>query len=133
MEQQRYFDNPYDDYNGQPVEVNENYVRNLIRAYVNQIAESTQSGDSRGDLYVGDAGSIFKFYQSRTIKLFLLWTHFIVYFNRYCIHVFGRIFVFACVAKRNVEVKKTRIKRKKKKTKIEKYMNKNTVVKDLHE
>lgn len=60
MEQQRHFTNPYDDYNGQPVEVDENYVRNLIRNYVKQIVENTQGGDERGDLYVGDAGSILK-------------------------------------------------------------------------
>lgn len=61
MEHRRYFTNPYDDYNGQPIEVDENYVRNLIRSYVKQIVENTHRGDSRGDLYVGDAGSVLKF------------------------------------------------------------------------
>lgn len=56
--EQRYFDNPYEDYKGQPVEVDGNYVRSLIKTYVQQIVENTQRGDSRGDLYVGDAGSI---------------------------------------------------------------------------
>lgn len=56
--EQRYFNNPYEDYKGQPVEVDENYVRNLIKTYVQQIVENTQRGDSRGDLYVGDAGPI---------------------------------------------------------------------------
>lgn len=56
--EQRYFNNPYDDYNGQSVEVDESYVRNLIKSYVQQIVKNTQRGDSRGDLYVGDAGSM---------------------------------------------------------------------------
>lgn len=54
--EQRYFNNPYEDYKGQPVEVDEQFVRKLIKSYVAQIVENTQSGDSRGDLYVGDAG-----------------------------------------------------------------------------
>lgn len=57
--EQRYFDNPYDDYNGQPVEVDKDYVQNLIKTYVKKIIENTHRSDSRGDLYVGDAGSIF--------------------------------------------------------------------------
>lgn len=68
MEQQRYLNNPYEDYNGQPVVVDENYVRNLIRTYVKQIIENTQGGDSRGDLYVGDAGLISNFTQFHTTK-----------------------------------------------------------------
>lgn len=56
--EQRYFNNPYEDYKGQQVEIDENYVRNLIKTYVQQIVQNTQRGDSRGDLYVGDAGSI---------------------------------------------------------------------------
>lgn len=56
--ERRYFDNPYEDYNGQSVELDENYVRNLIKSYVKQIVENTRDGDSRGDLYVGDAGSV---------------------------------------------------------------------------
>lgn len=54
--EQRYFNNPYEDYKGQPVEVDEKYVRNLIKSYVEQIVKNTPT-DSRGDLYVGDAGS----------------------------------------------------------------------------
>lgn len=61
---QRYFDNPYEDYKGQPVDVDENYVRNLIKTYVQQIIENTQDGDSRGDLYVGDAGTLLQYYFS---------------------------------------------------------------------
>lgn len=56
--EQRYFTNTYEDHKGQPVQVDENYVRNLIKSYVKQIVENTQKGDSRGDLYVGDAGAI---------------------------------------------------------------------------
>lgn len=56
--EQRYFNNPYEDYRGQSVEVDGNYVRTLIKTYVQQIVENTQRGDSRGDLYVGDAGSL---------------------------------------------------------------------------
>lgn len=69
MAEQRYFNNPYEDYNGQAVEVDESYVRNLIKTYVKQIVDNTQSGDSRGDLYVGDAGSFLNFYQFITAKL----------------------------------------------------------------
>lgn len=54
--EQRYFNNPYDDYKGQAVEVDESYVRNLIKSYVKEIVENTRGGDSRGDLYVGDSG-----------------------------------------------------------------------------
>ncbi|XP_031624739.1 lanC-like protein 3 homolog isoform X1 [Contarinia nasturtii] len=59
--EQRYFNNPYEEFKGQPVEVDETYVRNLIKTYVQQIVENTQGGDSRGDLYVGDAGIAFMF------------------------------------------------------------------------
>lgn len=55
---ERYFPNPYEDYKGQPVEVDVNYIQNLIKTYVSQIVDNTRSGDSRGDLYVGDAGSV---------------------------------------------------------------------------
>lgn len=69
MEHQRYFNNPYEDYNGQPVEVDKNYVRSLIKTYVKQIVENTQNGDSRGDLYVGDAGPFLNSL-SRTSKVY---------------------------------------------------------------
>lgn len=67
--EQRYFNNPYEDYNGQPVEVDENYVRNLIKTYVEKIIENTRRADSRGDLYVGDAGVLFKI---RFFSIYLL-------------------------------------------------------------
>lgn len=54
--EQRHFVNPYEDYKGQSVEIDVNYVRNLIKSYVNQIVANTQRSDGRGDLYVGDAG-----------------------------------------------------------------------------
>lgn len=59
--EQRYFANPYEDYKGQNVDVDTNYVRNLIKSYVKEIVDNTQRGDSRGDLYVGDAGKNFIF------------------------------------------------------------------------
>lgn len=59
--EQRYFNNPYDDYKGQAVEVDESYVRNLIKSYVKDIVENTRGGDSRGDLYVGDSGCVPRF------------------------------------------------------------------------
>lgn len=58
----RYFHNPYEDYNGGPVHVNENYVKNLIIEYVATILTHTnptiaqRNQDKRGDLYVGNAG-----------------------------------------------------------------------------
>lgn len=57
--EQRFFPNPYEDYNGQSIEIDGNYIRNLIKSYVQQIIENTQNRDSRGDLYVGDAGITF--------------------------------------------------------------------------
>lgn len=57
--EQRYMENPYDDYKGQPTEVDKTYARNLIKSYVEEILEMTKKEDSRGDLYVGDAGFIF--------------------------------------------------------------------------
>lgn len=80
--EQRYFTNTYEDYKGQPVQVDENYVRNLIKSYVKQIVENTQKGDSRGDLYVGDAGAILQ-------NITIFWHCFIKIFQlfRNCIYV----------------------------------------------
>lgn len=56
----RYFDNPFEDYNGQQVSIDENHIRNLVKNYVADILKHTKderrSNDARGDLYVGDAG-----------------------------------------------------------------------------
>lgn len=54
---ERYFSNPYQDYNNDvDVFVNQSHIRSLIQALVQQILTNTARGDSRGDLYVGDAG-----------------------------------------------------------------------------
>lgn len=58
----RYFHNPYEDYKGGVVSVDDNYVRNLITEYVTIILahtnpnKSQRNPDRRGDLYVGNAG-----------------------------------------------------------------------------
>lgn len=83
--EQRYFNNPYDDYKGQPVEVDENYVRNLIKSYVKQIVENTRSGDSRGDLYVGDAGAISTM-NTKSINMIFIQIHFFAII-RHCVYV----------------------------------------------
>lgn len=58
MDTQRYFNNIYQDYDGDPekLHINENHIRNLIKTLVHQIWQNTKRADSRGDLYVGDAG-----------------------------------------------------------------------------
>lgn len=63
---QRYFDNPFEDYNGQEVSIDKTHIRNLIKNYVADILMHTKddqrSKDARGDLYVGDAGKfVFSF------------------------------------------------------------------------
>lgn len=60
--EQRFFENPYEDYNGQNVVVNVDFVRELIKNYVKLILVNTKDGrnvDPRGDLYVGDAGKTY--------------------------------------------------------------------------
>lgn len=52
----RYFLNQYKDYTGGPVEINKQFYRELIKAYVREIIDNTTADDSRSDLYVGDAG-----------------------------------------------------------------------------
>lgn len=60
MDEQRYFPNPYRDYNGDAeVYINQNHIRNLIKMLVDQILTNTRRSDSRGDLYVGDSGRCF--------------------------------------------------------------------------
>lgn len=56
--EQKYFTNPYEDYRGENVEIDETKVKQLIQSYVDQILVNSESegGDSRGDLYVGDSG-----------------------------------------------------------------------------
>lgn len=57
--EQRFFPNPFDDYKGQNVAIDTSHIRTLIKNYVQTILDNTkgnQSKDSRGDLYVGDAG-----------------------------------------------------------------------------
>lgn len=57
--EQRYFENPYEDYREGNVEVDKENVRKLIKVYVDEILTNTKhhrNGDSRGDVYVGDAG-----------------------------------------------------------------------------
>lgn len=59
---ERYFRNPYEDYKGGAVSVDDNYIRNLINEYVATIITNThpnkvqRNQDKRGDLYVGNAG-----------------------------------------------------------------------------
>lgn len=57
----RYFENPFEDYKGQEVQIDKNHIRNLIQTYVADILKHTKddrrSKDARGDLYVGDAGN----------------------------------------------------------------------------
>lgn len=58
---QRFFVNPYDDYNGQNVNIDKDRIRNLIKSYVKTILEHTKrdrAQDLGGDLYVGDAGKL---------------------------------------------------------------------------
>lgn len=58
----RYFPNPFEDYNGQAFEIDKSGIRELIKNYIELIVTNTHSGhntDSRGDLYVGDAGNLF--------------------------------------------------------------------------
>lgn len=57
MEQRRFFPNPFGDYDGSEIKIDESHIRNLIKTYVEKIVQSTSRGDSRGDLYVGDAGT----------------------------------------------------------------------------
>lgn len=61
----RFFDNPFEDYKGQEVQIDKNHIRNLIKTYVTDILKHTKddrrSEDARGDLYVGDAGNSFIF------------------------------------------------------------------------
>lgn len=52
----RFFKNPYEDYKGQPVQVNEGYVRNLINKYKELILNKLHHGNGEDGVYVGDAG-----------------------------------------------------------------------------
>lgn len=64
MEQQRFFPNPFGDYDGSEIKIDESQIRNLIKTYVDKIVQNTSRGDSRGDLYVGDAGETNIYYVS---------------------------------------------------------------------
>lgn len=63
----RHFNNPYEDYKGGAVSVDEHYVRNLIKEFVATIITNTHPSkvqsnqDKRGDLYVGMAGIAYMF------------------------------------------------------------------------
>lgn len=60
--EQRFFQNPYEDYKEQPFEIDKGGIRELIQNYVGIILNGTrEEADSRGDLYVGDAGNFGKF------------------------------------------------------------------------
>ncbi|XP_055377355.1 lanC-like protein 3 homolog [Condylostylus longicornis] len=65
----RHLENPFPDYDGgkERLEVNSEKVRNLICDYVDAILENTKPGsadeDTRGDLYVGNAGIAYMFYK----------------------------------------------------------------------
>lgn len=58
----RYFQNPFEDYKGGPISLDQNYIRSLIVEYVATILTNTNPKklrsyqDKRGDLYVGNAG-----------------------------------------------------------------------------
>jgi hypothetical protein len=52
----RYFKNPYADYREpEPVKINKNYLKDLIKEYLGVILRNIKETD-RGDLYVGNAG-----------------------------------------------------------------------------
>lgn len=54
----RYFSNPYEDYKGGEVQVNQAKMLELITKYVDSILRNKQfEADQRPDLYVGDAGN----------------------------------------------------------------------------
>lgn len=56
----RFFQNPYEDYNGQPFEIDKGGIRQLMKSYIREILKNTRSvynTDLRGDLYIGDAGN----------------------------------------------------------------------------
>ncbi|XP_037933586.1 lanC-like protein 3 homolog [Teleopsis dalmanni] len=65
----RYLDNPYPDYMGEPTTpsgYDEEHVKDLICTYVDSILEYVRPGgddDSRGDLYVGNAGIAYMFWK----------------------------------------------------------------------
>lgn len=59
----RHFPNKYNDYSGEPVEIDKKFYRTLITSYVRQIIDNTSGDDSRGDLYVGDSGETIFFFR----------------------------------------------------------------------
>lgn len=60
--EQKYFYNPYEDYKGQNIEIDDKKVKELIKTYVDTIITNTRDNheDSQGDLYVGDSGKSIK-------------------------------------------------------------------------
>lgn len=52
----RFLLNPYEDYKGQPFEIDKERIQNLIKTYIKIILRNTRNDESRGDLYVGNAG-----------------------------------------------------------------------------
>jgi len=85
---ERYFKNPYPDYNGKNIEIDYDSIISLIKQYVNEILMNTLSNsseDERGDLYVGNAGKyiIVKITCMTVMCIFFLFQ----FFFRYCIYV----------------------------------------------
>lgn len=77
MSNQRYFENPFEDYDGKaevPVEIHQDKILELIQKYVADILKHTKPHSSdrerRGDLYVGDAGMKIKYYCLSKISFF---------------------------------------------------------------
>lgn len=87
--ERRYFENPYEDYAGQEIHIDEGHIRDLIKSSVTNILKHTKddrsSTDARGDLYVGDAGNYFTLFYASTVN----WIrHFCFVCDcRYCVHV----------------------------------------------
>lgn len=75
----RFLPNPFEDYKGQPIEIDRVRIRNLIKTYVKDIVENTRGVASRGDLYVGDAGKF-------VVSKYALESECIAFFVCGCIH-----------------------------------------------
>lgn len=101
--EQKYFNNPYDDYKGENIEINEKTVKNLIKNYVDNIITHTKQShaDDRGDLYVGDSGRTkvhlrFRFLDKKKIE--------------FCYSISGIAYMFLQLCQSNQLVKETNAK-----------------------
>lgn len=95
---QRYFDNPYEDYKGEEIHIDKNHIRNLIKNYVTDILKHTKDDrDPRVDLYVGDAGNSLTFISNRMNCLF----------NLYFIKISGIAYMFLRLCQTNELVRET--------------------------